>query len=551
MKLLPLIILTTATCLFSSCRKEVTVTDYNVVPMPQQIETKVGESFTITPTTIIVHPTGDEKLQKVAQFLSQYIEFTTGSTPTVTDKERPGNAIVLKTNYANTNNEAYNLIIGKDQVVINGSSHAGTFYGVQTLRKAITADAMGKNIVLSPVEIIDYPRFGYRGMELDVARHFFPVEFVKKYIDILALHNLNRFHWHLTDDQGWRVEIKKYPRLTEIGSRRKETLIGSLYVEPHKYDGKLYGGYYTQEEIKDVVKYAEERFITIIPEVDLPGHMLAALTAYPELGCTGGPYEVATKWGIFDDVLCAGNDQVFEFLEGVFTEIVELFPSRYIHIGGDECPKTKWEACPKCQARARSLGLKKDKVHSAEHKLQSYVTHRVEKFLNSKGREIIGWDEILEGGIAPNATIMSWRGTEGGIAAAKLRHEAIMTPHTHMYFDYYQVEDKENEPLTIGGYIPLDMVYNYEPIPAQLSDEEKQYIIGVQANLWTEYQHEGRDVEYMLLPRLAALSEIQWTTPEKKDYDRFKLRLKPMYGFYDKMNYNAARHVLNEMPVGK
>lgn len=529
--------------IFTSCQKETITADYNVIPLPQRIEMKDGSPFMIKKSTVIVFQQGNEKLKKTAGFLAEYILYSTGLSLSVTDEERQEDAIVLKTNFANANSEAYKISVDHSHVIINGSSEAGTFYGVQTLRKSMTAETKDRNVLLPAVEITDYPRFAYRGMMLDVARHFYSVEFVKKYIDILALHNLNRFHWHLSDDQGWRIEIKKRPLLTEVGSKRKETLIGLLYDKPQQYDGKPYGGFYTQEEIKEVVKYAEERSITVIPEIDLPGHMLAALTAYPELGCTGGPYEVATKWGVFDDVLCVGNDEVFNFLEDVFSEIVELFPSKYIHVGGDECPKTKWKTCPKCQARAKALGLKADKDHSVENKLQSYCISRVEKFLNSKGREIIGWDEILEGGLAPNATVMSWRGTEGGIAAARLHHDAIMTPHYNLYFDYYQSEDKANEPLTIGGYVPIEKVYNYEPVPEILSDEEKKYIIGVQANMWTEYRNTDEGIEYMVLPRIAALSEIQWTMPEKKNYVFFLSRLGNLFSFYTKAGYNTAKHV--------
>ncbi len=529
--------------IFTSCQKETITADYNVIPLPQLIEMKDGSPFIIKKSTVIVFQQGNEKLKKTAGFLAEYIFYSTGLSLAVTDDERGEDAIVLKTNFANANSEAYKISVDHSHVIINGSSEAGTFYGVQTLRKSITAETKDKNVLLPAVEITDYPRFAYRGMMLDVARHFYSVEFVKKYIDILALHNLNRFHWHLSDDQGWRIEIKKRPLLTEIGSKRKETLVGLLYNKPQQYDGKPYGGFYTQEEIKEVVKYAEERSITVIPEIDLPGHMLAALTAYPELGCTGGPYEVATKWGVFDDVLCVGNDEVFNFLEDVFSEIVELFPSKYIHVGGDECPKTKWKTCPKCQARVKALGLKADRDHSVENKLQSYCISRVEKFLNSKGREIIGWDEILEGGLAPNATVMSWRGTEGGIAAARLHHDAIMTPHYNLYFDYYQSEDKANEPLTIGGYVPIEKVYNYEPVPEILSDEEKKYIIGVQANMWTEYRNTDEGIEYMVLPRIAALSEIQWTMPEKKNYVFFLSRLGNLFSFYNKAGYNTAKHI--------
>ena len=311
-------------------------------------------------------------------------------------------------------------------------------------------------------------------MHLDVGRHFFPKEFIKKYIDLLALHNMNTFHWHLTEDQGWRIEIKKYPKLTEIGSQRSRTVIGRNTQE---YDNTPYGGFYTQEEAKEIVKYAQERYITIIPEVDLPGHMLAALAAYPEMGCTGGPYEVCPRWGVFEDVLCIGNDKTMQFLEDVMSEIIEIFPSEYVHIGGDEAPRTRWEKCPKCQARIKAEGLKADKKHTAEDRLQSYCMTRIEKFLNSKGRRIIGWDEILEGDVAPNATVMSWRGASGGIEAAQMGHDVIMTPNTYCYFDYYQTADTKDEPLGIGGYVPIEKVYSLDPT-FDLNEEQKKHIIG-------------------------------------------------------------------------
>lgn len=529
-----------AAIFFTACKKETVTADYNVIPLPQSIEVKQGTPFILESSTTITYPQGNEKLKKTAEFLSEYLKLSTGTVLAVSDKEQIENAVSLRADYDSDNKEAYTLVVSASGIVINGASEAGTFYGIQTLRKSVPADSDGKNIELPEVEIKDYPRFGYRGMMLDVARHFYSVEFVKKYIDLLALHNLNRFHWHLTEDQGWRIEIKKYPELTKVGSQRKQTVIGK---NSGKYDGKPYGGFYTQEEIKEVVKYAEDRFITIIPEIDMPGHMLAALTSYPELGCTGGPYEVATTWGVFDDVLCAGNEKTYEFVENILSEVIELFPSKYIHIGGDECPKTKWKECPKCQAKIKAEKIVADKNHSAENKLQSYFMTRVEKFLNSKGREIIGWDEILEGGLAPNATVMSWRGIEGGVEAARQSHDAIMTPSTCLYFDHYQTGDIKDEPFAIGGYSPLENVYAYEPIPSELIDDQKKYILGAQANLWTEYIPTFEHVEYMLLPRLAALSEVQWSNPEKKNYDNFLTRLPQLLKIYDKLGCNYATHV--------
>lgn len=529
--------------LLPACQKEQVTADYTVIPLPQSIEKKEGSPFNLSNSTVIIYPKGNDKQKRNAEFLADYLKFETGMNLSISDSSPTENCIELQANYANENKEAYQLTVDNKKVVINGASDAATFYGIQTLRKSVPAYSDNKEIQFPAVAITDYPRFAYRGMMLDVGRHFYPLDFIKEYIDILALHNINTFHWHLTDDQGWRLEIKKYPKLTEIGSKRSETVIGK---NSGKFDGKPYSGFYTQDEAREIVAYAAERYITVIPEIDLPGHMLAALTAYPELGCTGGPYEVGKKWGVFDDVLCVGNEKTFEFLENVYTELIDIFPSKFIHIGGDECPKVRWKECPKCQAKIKELGIKADKEHSAEEKLQSYCISRMEKFLNSKGRDIIGWDEILEGGLAPNATVMSWRGVEGGIAAAKQGHNAIMVPNQYLYFDYYQTEDAENEPfLGIGGNLPIEKVYSYEPISNQLTEDEIKYIIGVQANMWTEYLTDKKLVEYQLLPRIDALSEVQWTMPEKKDFISFSQRLGNMLALYKKSGYNYAKHIYN------
>ena len=532
-----------ASLLLVGCGSKPTIeADYSVIPLPQEITKSEGEAFTLNNSTKIVYPKGSDIQKQTAEFLSEYIKLSTGINLKVSDEAQADNAIVLQANYKSEKTESYNLTVNSKQIVINGSDDAGTFYGVQTLRKSMPADATKNTVVFPAIDIKDYPRFEYRGMMLDVSRHFFPAEFIKTYIDILALHNINRFHWHITDDQGWRIEIKKHPELTKIGSQRDETVIGRNSGE---FDGKPHGGFYTQEEIKDIVAYAQKKFITIIPEVDLPGHMLAALATYPNLGCTGGPYKVSGEWGVFDDVLCAGNDSVYTFLEDVYSEVIELFPSTYIHIGGDECPKVRWKTCPKCQARIKALGLKADPKHSAEDKLQSYVISRIEKFLNSKGRQIIGWDEILEGGLAPNATVMSWRGMEGGIAAAKEKHNAIMTPNSHLYFDAYQTRDIQDEPLAIGGFTPIEKVYAFEPIPSELNADEQKYIIGTQANLWVEYILDTKHVEYMVLPRMAALAEVQWTEPAKKDFNSFLPRLNKFLKIYDRLGYNYAKHIFD------
>ena len=536
-------LLATVGLLFSCAggKKETKQANYHVIPLPNEITTSEGAPFTLSGSTKIVIPDGNEKMKRNADFLADYLQQSVGIKPSVTTENTDKNAIVLSLGLQEqANKEAYKLEVTQDAIHITGASEAAVFYGIQTLRKATPVGNVA--VEYTPVTINDEPRFGYRGMMLDVARHFQSADFVKKYIDLLALHNINTFHFHLTEDQGWRIEIKKYPKLTEIGSQRKHTVIGKNTGE---YDGKPHGGFYTQEEIKDIVKYAEERYITVVPEIDLPGHMLAALASYPELGCTGGPYEVASTWGVFDDVLCAGNDSTFTFLENVLTEVMELFPSKYIHIGGDESPKVRWEKCPKCQARIKELGLKGDKEHSAEHFLQSYVTARIEKFLNGHGRSIIGWDEILEGELAPNATVMSWRGMEGGIKAAQMGHDVIMTPTTYCYFDYYQTTDTENEPLAIGGYVPLELVYSFEPAPDVLTADQKNHIIGAQANLWTEYIPEASHVEYMTLPRLAAMCEVQWTQPTKKNYEDFLTRLHRLLSLYDKLDYKYATHVFD------
>ena len=514
--------------------------DYGIIPLPQEVSMINGGSFVLTPSTSIVYPEGNDLLKQAGEFLAAYIKEATGYAPKVvtTKGSKP---IHLSIDKSISNPEGYRLTVTPEGIELAGASEAGVFYGIQTLRKSIPAVAEGMNIELPSVTINDYPRFVYRGMHLDVSRHFFTVDSIKKYIDILALHNMNTFHWHLTDDQGWRIEIKKYPELTKIGSQRKQTVIGHNTGE---YDGKPYGGFYTQDEIRDVIAYAQERFITIIPEIDLPGHQQAALATYPELGCTGGPYDVWQQWGISDDVICAGNPKSMQFLEDVLSEVIDLFPSEYIHVGGDECPKVRWKTCPKCQARIKAEGIKGDKKHSAEEYLQSSIISQMEKFVESKGRHIIGWDEILEGGLAPNATVMSWRGVDGGIEAAKQHHNVIMTPNTYLYFDYYQSTDTENEPMAIGGYLPLERVYSLEPT-AGIPDEYKKYVIGVQANLWTEYIPTFSQVEYMVMPRMAALAEVQWTDPSKKEYQSFLPRLVRMTKLYDRLGYNYAKNIFD------
>lgn len=530
--------------LFSCSSGVMNQANFAVVPAPLGIQPTAAGDFVLNDKTVIAYPKGNERMKRNAEFLAEYIKEQTGKTVQLITEEVPeSGAIVLALGLKGLEDgyeEAYRLEVTKQRITLTGAAEAGVFYGVQTLRKSMPV-AQG-DVTFPAVTVDDYPRFAYRGAHLDVSRHFFSTDSIKRFIDMMALHNINRFHWHLTDDQGWRIEIKKHPKLTEIGSKRSATVIGRNSGE---YDNTPYGGFYTQEEAKDIVKYAQERYITVIPEIDLPGHMQAAITVYPELGCTGGPYEVWKQWGISDDVLCAGNDKTLDFIDDVLGEVVDIFPSEYIHVGGDECPKVRWKACPKCQARIRRLGLKADKKHTAEEKLQSFIIHHAEKFLNGKGRRMIGWDETLEGGLAPNATVMSWRGTEGGIEAARQGHDAIMTPTAYLYFDYYQTIDTENEPLAIGGYVPVEKVYSFEPIDMFMSIQEVKRIIGVQANLWTEYIPTFRQVEYMELPRMAALSEVQWSMPERKDYDAFLQRLVRLIPIYENESYNYAKHVFN------
>jgi hexosaminidase len=406
---------------------------------------------------------------------------------------------------------------------------AGLFYGVQTLRQLIPARGPAGRRAIPAVTVVDRPRFRYRGMHLDVARHVFPVRFIERYIDLLARYKLNVFHWHLTDDQGWRIEIRKYPRLTEVGAWRRET-VREKNLEPYIGDGIPYGGFYTQAQVREIVSYARRRHVTVIPEIELPGHAQAALAAYPELACTPGPFEVRTTWGVDEDVFCP-TERTFAFLEDVLTEVLALFPSPYIHIGGDEVPKIRWEESAEAQAVMRREGLKD------EHELQSWFIRRIERFLTARGRRLIGWDEILEGGLAPQATVMSWRGTAGGVAAAQQGHDAVMTPGSHLYFDYYQ-GDPAFEPLAIGGLTPLEKVYAYEPIPDTLTPAEAGHILGAQANVWTEYLKTPAQVEYMALPRMLALAEVVWSPREARDWAGFARRLSPELSRLDRLGVN-------------
>lgn len=529
-----------STCFYACSEKRTLNSDYEIIPKPLDVNCKGDASFLLKDGVSVIYPENNQKMQDNAEFLVDYVEKQTGVKLTSHAGMPVDGAICLTLDLSDDNAEAYKLIVNDKRVCISGASEAGVFYGIQTLRKSLPV-AQDINVNLSAVEIYDKPRFAYRGAMLDVARHFYTVDEVKTFIDMLALHNINRFHWHLTDDQGWRIEIKKYPKLMSVASERKETVVGRWYSGI--YDGKPYGGYYTQDELRDVIDYAAKRHITIIPEVDLPGHMQAALTAYPELGCTGGPYEVRTIWGVSQDVLCVGNDFTLQFVKDVLSEVADIFPSEYIHIGGDECPKVRWEKCPKCQERIKSLGLKSDAKHTKEQRLQSYMIQEAAKYLKEKGKRIIGWTEILEGGLVPDATLMSWIGESGGIEAAHQHHDVIMTPNTYLYFDYYQSKKVEDEPLAIGGYLPIEKTYNYEPMPKELTKEEQQYIKGVQANLWTEYIPVFSQVQYMVLPRLGAAAEVQWTDPSKKDYKDFLRRVPHLVAVYDCYGWNYATHV--------
>lgn len=515
-----------------------------IVPYPNHLETGRG-TYRVTDRPVTCDSRTDERTQRaVVGFAARLATVTGGTNPVTVADEVPASGIRFVTDES-LPAEGYELNVDGEGIEVRASQFPGFLYALQSLEQLLPAAVYGTEPApdaaweVPCVRIADAPRFAYRGMHLDVARHFFSVDEVKRYIDVMAIHKLNTLHWHLTDDQGWRIEIKRYPELTAVGSIRKATVVRK---EWGTYDGTPYGGFYTQDEIRDVVKYAADRGVTVIPEIDLPGHMLAALTAYPELGCTGGPYEVWGRWGVADDVLCPGREKTFEFLEGVLTEVMELFPSEYIHIGGDECPKVRWEKCPRCQAKIRQLGLKDDGEHTAEHYLQSYVTDRIGKFLAQHGRRIIGWDEILEGRAPSDAVVMSWRGSEGGIAAAKLGHDVIMTPNSHFYFDYYQSLDTDAEPFGIGGYIPMEQVYSYDPAFPELTPEQQKHILGVQANLWTEYVLSDEHLEYMLLPRLAALSEVQWCLPETKDWNRFIGSFR-MDKIYSQLGYEFAKHI--------
>ena len=505
--------------------------DYRVVPLPDRIDGIKGADFRLTEQCLVNYPTGDRNMERNAAMLSQYVEEMTGmhlsTRPTVNTKDRTGNISLIIDPKVN-GDEAYSILVTPKGVEISGKTAAGVFFGIQALRKSLPVGT-AQAINLPAAQLVSNPRFGYRGMHLDCSRHFFSVATVKRYLDIMALHGMNRLHWHLTDDQGWRVEIKKYPRLAEVGGWRNGTTLG--HNSPVN-DGIRYGGYYTQEEIRDIVRYAADRYITIIPEIDMPGHMLGALAAYPELGCTGGPYEVWGKWGVTDDILCVGKDHTLQFVKDVLDEVMQLFPGEYIHIGGDESPRVRWQECPLCQQRIRDLGIKSEGKKSAEALLQGWFTTQIQDYLEAHGRRIIGWDELLGCDVDPSATIMSWRGAEPGAEGAKLGHDVVMTPVGPLYFDYYQTSSTWNEPTAFGGCNTLEKVYNFEPVAEDLPADKRHHILGAQANLWTEYVTCEPQVQYQVLPRMAALAEVQWIQPEAKDYQDFKTRLTRLVDIY-------------------
>ncbi len=506
---------------------------FAIIPQPSQLNMREG-TFLLGQETGIFYDAENTDLKNIAGLFKKYLQKYYGFQLPENAKAK-GSVTFRLIKSLPLGDEGYMLKVDKKGILITASAPAGIFYGVQTLKQMIPVPQEDNTrLAVNYVDIKDQPRFKWRGLHLDVGRHFFPVSFIKKYLDYMAMYKLNTFHWHLTEDQGWRLEIKKYPELTEISHWRDQTVVGHAR-DSEVYDGIGYGGFYTQDQVKDLVKYAAERYITIVPEIEMPGHTSAVLAAFPELGCTGGPYKVETSWGVKKEVFCAGKEETFRFLENVLDEVCELFPSEYIHIGGDECPKDRWKECPACQKRMKDEGL------SSEHELQSYFIQRIEKYLNSKGRQIIGWDEILEGGLAPGATVMSWRGEKGGIAAAKEKHNVVMSPNSYLYFDYYQSEDTEKEPLAIGGFLPLEKVYSYEPVPKELADDEKHFILGAQANVWTEYIASTMKAEYMLFPRVCALAEVVWSPKDKKNFTDFEKRMDTEYQRLDMYGVNYRK----------
>lgn len=563
-KLLLSIVVLCTTMLMPSAVAAQTV-DFRVIPLPTSISVDTTQAFALADGMAIAYDSSNPAISRNAQFLKQWVEEQTGLKLQLapTNKKAPIQLVIRKAPATTTKKakaladmtpqelSSYDITVNKTGIRITANTDEGLFRAAMTLRKSListngsntskgsVAGGTSTSISLPFATIHDQPRFAYRGVMLDCARHYFKVDVIKQYIDMLALHGCNQLHWHLTEDQGWRFEVKALPRLAKEGSIRESTVLGH---NTGVYDGVRYGGYYTQDECRELVNYAAERYINIIPEIDLPGHMMGALHVFPNLGCTGGPYPVWPHWGVSREVLCAGNPETMQFLKTVVGELCDVFPSKFIHIGGDECPKDRWKACAKCQAKAKELGLQDDGKHSIENQLQTWINHEMEGFLHERGRDMIGWDEVLEGGLTEGGVVMSWRGVKGGIEAAKQHHRVIMAPNSHCYIDYYQLKDHNRQPDAIGGYLPLSKVYSFEPLqPDDLSEDEQQYILGPQVNLWTEYVAFPQHLFYMLLPRLDAISEVQWSQSAQKDFEDFKTRLPRMQRLYDSLGITYCR----------
>lgn len=527
-----------------ACNKRV-VADYNVIPQVQNLSVKDGDVYVFDSSRKLVYDNQDSR--RSLELFARDLEELVGIRPSVaagTSEDAKGN-VYFTLGLRDGRKEAYSINVSSDGILVQAVTPEGIYRATRTLLKSVGTEKTS-SVEFPSAEVSDWPRFGYRGLMLDVSRHFSDVEMVKRTIDMLALHQLNIFHWHLTDDQGWRIEIKSHPELTEVGAWRDDTVVGRyLGGTDYPTDGKRHGGFYTQEQIREIVAYAKERYIEIIPEIDLPGHTSAVLAAYPQLGCEDKEYKVANRWGVIRDVLCAGNPASLDLFKDIMDEVCKLFPGKYIHLGGDECVKERWKACPKCQKKIKELGLKDGNRYSKEDYLQSWFMGEVASFVQSKGKRVIGWDEILEGVPMDDSVIMSWRGTEGGITAAKMGHDVVMTPTSDMYFDQSQTLASQLEEIPVGGFINVMKVYSYEPLPASLTPEQQKHILGCQANVWCEYMPEERIRQYQILPRLAALSEVQWTMPERKNYKDFLKRLPKMLSIYDHYGYNYAKHIFD------
>ena len=527
-----------------ACNKRV-VADYNVIPQVQYLSVKDGDVYVFDSSRKLVYDNQDSR--RSLELFAQDLEELVGIRPSVaagTSEDAKDN-VYFTLGLQDGRKEAYSINVSSDGILVRAVAPEGIYRATRTLLKSVGTEKTS-SVEFPSAEVSDWPRFGYRGLMLDVSRHFSDVEMVKRTIDMLALHQLNIFHWHLTDDQGWRIEIKSHPELTEVGAWRDDTVVGRyLGGTDYPTDGKRHGGFYTQEQIREIVAYAKERYIEIIPEIDLPGHTSAVLAAYPQLGCEDKEYKVANRWGVIRDVLCAGNPASLDLFKDIMDEVCELFPGKYIHLGGDECVKDRWKACPKCQKKIRELGLKDGSRYSKEDYLQSWFMGEVASYVQSKGKRVIGWDEILEGVPMDDSVIMSWRGTEGGITAARMGHDVVMTPTSDMYFDQSQTLASQLEEIPVGGFINVMKVYSYEPLPASLTPEQQKHILGCQANVWCEYMPEERIRQYQMLPRLAALSEVQWTMPKRKNYKDFLKRLPKMLSIYDHYGYNYAKHIFD------